>query len=708
MEHPDPRLARFFTPERIALVGASPKEGKVGNILLKNLMVFKASAEVNSGKEVGIYPVNPHYETIWGIPCYPSVLQIADRVDLAVVAVPAASVPEVLEECGKKGIANVVVISAGFKEVGQAGAILESELVRICEAYHIQLIGPNSMGILNTHVDLNATFGRTLPAKGPIAFLSQSGAFVLAVIDWSRSAGVGFSKVVSLGNKAVLDECDFLEYLARDDETDVIALYLEDVRDGRRFMEVVSWVTKTKPVVAMKSGKTDAGARAASSHTGSIAGSIEAFRTAFHQAGVIEADSIEELFDFALTLSRIRELKGGVAIVTNSGGPGVMAADALDELGLELASFERGTLEQLRALQLANFYNPVDVRGDADSAKFGHALRIVSGDKSVGVVLAILSPTGFIDFPQAGEYLLESNDRTPIIPVFMGGEGVSETIERFRARGIQNYFDPARAVRALHAVKQYTERRSRVRQLPPHFTVDWTAVADLIKPVEGEVARMGLGFQGFKILSAYGIPVPRYGAAKTAEEALEVADRIGYPVAMKILSPDIMHKTDIGCVKLGVSREAVARTFYEIIHQAERYTSAGRIEGVLIQEMVEGGKEVIVGMKRDPHFGPLIMFGLGGIYVEVFKDVSFGIAPLTAEDALDMLKKVKAYRILRGVRGERMSDIGSLVEVILRFSQLCTDVSAILEADLNPIKVFDQGKGCCVIDLKLVIEGPQR
>jgi acetyltransferase len=696
-------LDRFFNPEGIAVVGATPKEGKVGNTLLKNIIVFRDSAKVKSAKEVSIYPVNPHYENILGIRCYPSVLQITDCVDLAIVAVPAMSVPEVLEQCGKKGIKNVVVISAGFKEAGREGAILESELVRICETYSVQLIGPNSMGILNTHADLNATFGRATPARGSIAFLSQSGAFVLAVIDWALLANVGFSKVVSLGNKAVLDECDFLEYLATDDDTEVITMYLEDVQDGRRFMEGVSRVTRRKPVVVMKSGKTDAGAKAASSHTGSIAGSVEAFKTAFHQAGVIEANSIEDLFDFALTFSRIRGIKGGIAIVTNSGGPGVMAADALDELGLELASFERGTIEKLRALQIANFYNPVDVKGDADSEKFGAALGIVAGDTSVGAILAILSPTAFIDFVRAGDYVLEFNERKPIVPAFMGGERVTETIERLRGRGIRNYFDPARAVKALCAVKNYSESKERVYVPPPHFTVERDALKQLLKPRTGDETGMGMGLPGFQILGAYGIPVPKYGGAKTAKEALEIADRIGYPVAMKILSSDIVHKTDIGCVKLDVGREMVTETFFEIIHRAEKYTSARRIEGVLIQEMIEGGKEVIVGMKRDPHFGPLIMFGLGGIYVEVFKDVSFGIAPLSKDDALEMIKTVKAYRILRGVRGEPMSDIDSLVDVILRFSQLSTEFPVILEADLNPIKVFEHGKGCCVIDFKLVI-----
>ena len=697
----NPMLDRFFNPESIAVVGATPKEGKVGNTLLKNIIVFKDKAKTE--KEVRIYAVNPNYENILGIACYPAIIQIEDRVDLAVVAVPAVSVPEVLEHCGEKGIKNVVVISAGFKEAGREGAVLESELVRISEKYRVNLIGPNSLGIINTHANLNATFGKATPARGTIAFLSQSGAFALAVIDWAILANMGFSKVVSLGNKAVLDECDFIEYLASDDETEVITMYLEDVRDGRRFMDVVRHISKTKPVVVMKSGKTEAGAKAASSHTGSIAGSVEAFKTAFHQAGVIEANSIEDLFDFSLTLSRIRSVKGGVAIVTNSGGPGVMAADAVDELGLELASFNRATIEELRALHIANFYNPVDVKGDADSEKFGNALGIVAADERVGTIIAILSPTAPIDFDKAGDYVLELNERKPIIPVFMGGETVTESIERFRKQGIRNYFDPVRAVKALYAVKRYSERKERVYVPPPYVTVDRKAIEGLMKLKEREEARMGIGLAGFNILEAYGIPVALYGKAKTADEALEIADRIGYPVAMKIVSPDIVHKTDIGCVKLNVGREVVKEAFFEIVQRAEKYTSARRIEGVLVQQMIEGGKEVIVGMKRDPHFGPLIMFGLGGIYVEVFKDVSFGIAPLGKDDALEMIKNVKAYRILRGVRGESMSDINSLVDVVLRFSQLSTDYPEILEADLNPIKVFENGKGCCVIDLKMVI-----
>ncbi len=697
-------LDQFFNPAGIAVVGATPNEGKVGNTLLKNILSFPEQVKGKANtKSVRIYAINPKYEKILDAKCYPSVLQIEEGVNLAVIAVPAISVPEVLEQCGEKGIKNVVVISAGFKEAGRGGAVLESELIRISDKYGLSVVGPNCLGIINTHTGLNATFGKATPPEGNIAFLSQSGAFALAVIDWSKVANVGFSKVVSLGNKAVLDECDFIEYLAKDDETAVITMYLEDIREGRRFMDVVRQVSKIKPVVVMKSGRTEAGAKAASSHTGSIAGSVEAFSTAFQQAGVVEANSITDLFDFSLTLSRIRDVKGGIAIVTNSGGPGVMAADAIEESGLKLAAFDRRTMEKLRDLHVANFYNPVDVKGDADSEKFGTALGIVSAAERVGAIIAILSPTAPIEFDKAGDYVLELNDKKPIIPVFMGGETVIRAVEGFKKHGITNYFDPVRAVKALYTVDKYSESREKVSAPPPYFKVDRKAIKKLMELREREEAKMGIGVEGFKVLEAYGIPAPSYGKAETTEEALGIADRIGYPVSMKIVSPDIVHKTDVGCVKLNVRREEVKETFFKIMHRAEKYTSARRIEGILVQQMIEGGKEVIVGMKRDMHFGPLIMFGLGGIYVEVFKDVSFRIAPLSKEDAIEMIKSVKAYRILRGVRGEQMSDINSLVDVLLRFSQISMDFPEILEADLNPIKVFGHGKGCYAIDFKMIM-----
>jgi len=685
-------LDKLFNPQSVAVVGATPKEGKVGHIVLKNII----------SKFLGkVYAVNPSYTEILGVKCYPSVLDIPYEVDLIVIVVPARAVLDVLEQCGKKGVRNAVVITAGFKEIGREGAILEAKLTEICRKYGINLVGPNCLGIINTHAQLNATFSKTSPPKGNIAFLSQSGAFILAVIDWAISSNFGFSKIVSLGNKAVLDECDFMEYLASDDETDVIMLYLEGVRDGRRFIEVARKVSKKKPVVVMKSGRTEAGARAASSHTGTLAGSFAAFKAAFQQCGVVQADTIEELFDFSLILSNIRNIEKGIAIVTNSGGPGVMAADAVETFGLELARFERETIEKLKDVlpPEASIYNPVDVIGDADADRFGIAARIISEDRNVGAIIAILTPTARIDFDKAADYI--AGISKPVVTCFMGGESILPAIEKLKEHRIMNFFDPVRAVKALSAVSTYSKARDRAYQEPVRFEVNKEVVRDIINEIRKRRAKI-VGVEGLKVLEAYGIKVAPYGLARTADEAVEIADRIGYPVAMKIVSPDIIHKSDVGCVKLNVGKEDVKRTFFEIVTRAESYMSNARIDGVLVQKMIKGGKEVIVGMKRDPHFGPLLMFGMGGIYVEVFKDVSFRIAPVSRGDALEMIKSVKAYKILRGVRGEKMSDIESIVDVLLRISQLSLDFPDILEMDVNPIMVFE--KGCCAIDFRMVVD----
>ncbi len=677
-------LESMFYPKVVAVVGATPKEGKVGNVLLKNLREFE-------GK---VYAVNPKYDRVLEFECYPSVEDIPDDVDLAIVAVPAKAVPSVLESCGRKGVKNVVVISAGFKEAGNYA--LEREIADICRRYGINMVGPNCLGIINTSNGLNATFGGVMPPKGKMAFLSQSGAFILAVLDWAKMNNVGFSKIVSLGNKAVLDEADFMRYLKDDEGTKVILMYIEGVEDGRKFMDVAKEVSKVKPVVAVKSGKTEAGAKAASSHTGSLAGSFVAYRTAFKQCGVVEANSVEELFDFSLILSEFTGFKGDVAIVTNSGGPGVIASDAVEEFGLRLARFDRRTIDRLREFlpPMANVYNPVDVLGDADAERFGRALRVVSEDPNVGAIIAILTPTAQIDFRKASEYVLEIEK--PVVTCFMGGESVGEAVDVLKEGGVVNFLDPVRAVKSLKSVKTYESYRCSLSEVVEYeIEVDVSRVREHLR---GE--KRVLTAESFEILKEYGIPVPPYGIAKTAEEALRIADEIGYPVVMKIVSPDILHKTDVGCVKLNVGREEVIRTFHELVKRAEDYLKAD-VEGVLVQKMMPQGREVIVGMKRDPQFGPLVMFGMGGIYVEVFKDVSFRIAPFSKRDAEEMVKEVKAYRILKGVRGERPSDIDSLVDVIVRVSKMCLDIEEIVEMDLNPVFVYE--KGCCVVDAKMVL-----
>lgn len=677
----------LFEPESVAVIGASPKEGKVGNTILKNII---------TGFKGRIYPVNPSYSEIFGLRCYPSILEVPE-VDLAVIAVPAVSVIDVLRQCGKRGVKNVVVISAGFRETGRRGALLEAELSKICEQNEINLIGPNCLGIINTHLNLNASFSKKSPPKGEIAFLSQSGALIVSLIDWALAENIGFSKIVSLGNKAVLDESDLLDFLENDKKSRVIMLYIEGLDNGRAFIETARKVAKKKPIIVMKGGKTEAGAKAASSHTGSLAGSYTAFQAALQQSRVIQANSIEELFDYSLILSSIQKLDGRVSIVTNSGGPGVMAADAIDYYGLEAAKLRKETIQKLRELlpPEASFYNPVDVLGDADAIRFGKAVKIVAEDEDTGVIVAILTPTAQIDFDDAADFIIGSPK--PVITCFMGGESVRSAVEKLREHGIVNFFDPIRAIRALSAVKSYEEAKRRKKQKIQVIRADKNSVRKIIDEVTRRRIKI-VGVDALRILEAYGIKTAPYGLARTADEAEEIAEKIGYPVAMKVVSPHIIHKSDVGCVKVNVGRDNVRKAFYEILMRAEEITT--RIDGVLVQKMITDGKEVIVGMKRDPQFGPLLMFGLGGIYVEVFKDVSFRIAPISKEDAHEMIRDVKAYSILKGVRGEKSSDIDSLVDILLKVSQMSIDFPEILEMDINPVKVFE--KGYYAVDFRII------
>lgn len=679
-------MQELFDPKSVAVIGASPKEGKVGNTILKNLV---------QSFEGEIYPVNPTHGEILGVKCYPSI-QDTPQAELAIIAIPAEGVIDAVKQCGKKGTKNVVVISAGFKETGRDGAMLEKKLVRSAEKYGINLVGPNCLGIINTHLNLNATFSRTTPPRGDIAFLSQSGAFILAIIDWAVSQNTGFSKIVSLGNEAVLDESDFIEKLAEDEQTKVIIVYLEGIKNGSRFLKVARKVSKHKPIIVMKSGKTDAGAKAASSHTGSIAGSYTAFQAAFQQSRVIQANTIEEIFDYSMVLSSIQEFEGKVGIITNSGGPGVMAADAIDDFDLELANFHKDTLKKLEEVlpSEASIYNPVDILGDADAQRFGETVRAVSEDEGVSGIITILTPTAQIDFDKAADYLL--GIPKPVLTCFMGGASTQNAVKRLKDAGISNFLDPGRALRAFSAVKNYDEAKREVRSKPPELEVDKSKAKNILSEVERSKV---VSTEAFEVLQAYGINTTPYGMARTASEALEIADGIGYPVVMKVVSPDIIHKSDVGCVKVNVERESVKKAFFDIIMRAEDIGNA-RIDGVIIQKMVEDGREIIVGVKRDPQFGPLLMFGMGGIYVEIFEDVTFRIAPINKADALEMVKGIKAYPVLRGVRGGEHSDIDSLVDVLLKVSRLSVDFPDIMEMDINPIKVFE--KGYYAIDFKII------
>jgi acetyltransferase len=693
-------LDGLLFPRSVAVIGATPVAGKIGNVVFTNVANFPGE----------VYAVNPKYQEIAGKPCFPSVLDLPKPVDLAVVVIPAEGVSQVLRECGKKGIKNAVVITAGFKECGPEGARRERELVQIAEEYGLNVLGPNVLGLISTRVGLNATFAPKGALPGSIAFMSQSGAFCTSVLDWAWKEKLGFSHFVSLGNKAVLDESDFLAAFAEDPETKVIVAYLEGIKDGSRFMELARRISQEKPIVILKAGRAEAGARAVSSHTGTVAGSDHAYDAAFRQCGVIRARTVEELFDYAYILSRQPLPKGKrIGIVTNAGGAGVMAADAAEWEGLAVARLSESTLQALagRLPPEAAIYNPVDIIGHATAEQYQAALELVLADPGVDLAVALSAPHPILRYADLARMVAEAKERfgKPIAVSFMAGELGEEAEEILRRAGIPSFFDPARAVRALAALVKYAEIRARSRTPPPRFPVDLPKARKILKSAE-EKDRVRLGLEAMELLSAYGIPVAKGGVAKTAEEARKIAEEIGKPVAIKILSPEITHKTEVGGVRLSVPPQEADRVAWELLNAFRKTFPGIPMDGVYVQEMLPPGREVILGMVRDPTFGPLLMFGLGGIYVEVLRDVAFGVAPLSREEAEEMVRLIRGAKILLGVRGQPPVDLAGLVDLILRISQMSVENPEILELDLNPVMCYPER--VVAVDVRMTIAEEER
>lgn len=693
-------MERLFSPKSIAVIGASREKGKVGYNVLKNLIKYKFPGKV--------YPINPSAKTILGRKCYPSLKEAPAQIDLAVFAIPAEAVVKVFDECGEKQVPAAIVISAGFKEVGGRGADLEASLGEKVAQYGIRLLGPNCLGLIDTGSKLNASFAAGMPEKGNIGFFSQSGALCTAILDWALGEGVGFSKFVSLGNKLDIDETDILQIMGNDEETEVILGYIEGVKDGVKFLEVARSVTKKKPVIMIKSGGTEAGARAASSHTGSLAGSEKAFGAAFEQAGIIRVVLMEDLFDYARAFSTRRYPKGNrVAIVTNAGGPGIIASDAIERSSLRMASFEKKTIEALRMSlpPTAALYNPVDLIGDAREERYAAALEAVSKDPNVDGLLVLFTPQAMSGPEDIARAITRfSADSKPVLAVFMGGPTVKGSIEILSRASIPNYHYPERAIVAMEAMARYDSWRNRPEPSHRTFEVDKGHVRALLDEASS-AGQVEIGeYKAREIISAYGFKVPGSVIANNPADAEYIAEKIGFPVVMKIASPDILHKSDFGGVRVGLnSKEEVREAFREMKERARRLMPDADIWGVSIQEMVQGGKEVILGSIRDPQFGPVIMFGLGGIYVEVLKDVSFRIAPLSVEDAQEMIRAIRSFPMLQGARGETPVNIDSIVESLLRLSQLVTDFPEIFDIDINPLKVFPEGRDPIALDARLTL-----
>ncbi|EMA24502.1 acetate--CoA ligase alpha subunit [Haloarcula argentinensis] len=695
------RLSTLFAPERVAVVGATDSEGSVGHAVTTNLLDSFAGEVV---------AVNPNKETVLGLPCYDNLAGLEDpgSVDVAVVVVPPTVAVEVIENAGEAGIENVVVITAGFGETGSDGAEREKRLREAASEYDLNLVGPNSLGVMSTPVGLNATFGNLMASDGDISFMSQSGAFITAVLDWAAERDVGFKDIVSLGNKAVLDESDFVAEWGDDPDTDVILGYLEDINDGSSFVQTAREVTQDTPIVLVKSGRTDAGASAAASHTGAMAGSERAYEAGLDKAGTLRVESVQELFDYAQILAG-QPLPDGdeIAIVTNAGGPGVMTTDAVGDSDLQLAQFGDETFSRLREEMPdeANIYNPVDIIGDAPAERFETALETVLADDNVSMAVVVACPTAVLSFEDLSERIVEQQERfeKPVAATLMGGKSVDAGANVLSEAGVPNYFDPARAVGSLDALRRYREIRATEYEEPTTFDVDRERAREILE----SDARRGsnrLGVEAMELLDAYGIPTPQGDVVSSPVEAEAIAEEIGDDVVMKIVSPDILHKSDIGGVEVAVPVEEVRDTYEDLVVRARNYQEDATILGVQVQEMVDldNGVETILGMNRDPQFGPLLLFGLGGIFVEVLEDNTVSVAPVSETEAEGMLDDIDSAPLLRGARGRDPVDEATLVETIQRLSQLVTDFPAIVELDINPLVA--RPDGVQAVDLRLTLD----
>lgn len=695
-------LEMLTEPRGVAVVGASTSPDKLGYQVLHNIIQY--------GYEGGIYPVNPTAPEILGHKAYASVLDCPDPVDLAVILVPNKAVPAVLEQCGQRGLKGAVIITAGFREVGPAGRALEQQLIDTAKRYGMRLIGPNVLGIIDTVCKLNASFAAGMPQRGRIAFMSQSGALCTSILDLALGQGIGFSRFYSIGNKADINELDLIQAWSEDPETRAIMGYLEGITNGPEFIRAASEVTRHKPIIAIKSGTTSAGSQAVSSHTGTLAGSEAAYDAAFKQSGIIRAGSVQDLFDYAQAFARQPLLESeAIAVITNAGGPGIMASDAIERAGLRLAGLTTETKQKLQANlpAAASVANPVDVLGDALADRYEMAINTVLADPNVSALLVVLTPQTMTQIPETAEALGKASKLhgKPCFGAFMGDAAIRDGVQVMRSYDVPNYQVPERAVAAIASMWRHRQWLNTPPLAVEQMDADRQKVQELFDRVRAE-GRVTIGdSEAREVLEAYGIPLPKSGLAATPDAAVALAEQIGYPVVMKIASPDILHKSDIGGIKLNITSASEVRDAFDLlVYRAQRFMPDATIWGCQIQQMVKGGREVIIGVNRDPQFGPLIMFGLGGIYVEAMKDVTFRVAPIDRRNAQEMLGEIRAYKLLRGVRGEKPSDQDAVVDTLLRVSQLVSDFPEIVELDINPLMVFEQGRGVLGIDMRLALK----
>jgi acetyltransferase len=696
------KLDAIFRPKSVAIIGASNTRGKVGFVLANNLL--------KSGYDGPVYFVNLRGNDILGKQAYKTISDIPGEVDLAVVSIPSRYVISTVEECGEKGVKAMIIISAGFKEMGREGAELEKKLVETAKKYGIRIQGPNCLGTINTHLPLDLSFASTLPNKGSIGFITQSGALGTAILDWVISEDIGFGSIVSLGNKADLDEIDFIEAMAENPDIKVILLYLESIERGRKFLEMASEVVKTKPIMVVKGGTSSAGAKAAGSHTGALVGSFLAYQKAFEKAGVILSESMEDLFNYAVAFTEQNLPENeGVAIVTNAGGPGILSTDLIDSLGLKMAALTEETVKTLRENlpPAASTGNPVDILGDALPDRYAVAIEATLKDPNVYSVVVLLTPQAMTDSLTTAKNIVEISKKQdkPVITVFMGGNWVDAATKYLKDNGIPCFNFPEKGIKTLNALYKYSRHLKLPELDPPVFDdIDRDVVRRIFNAVKADGRNVLFPHEAMNVAEAYGLTAPASALSTTADEAIQAADKMGYPVVMKIVSPEIMHKTDIGGVELNLSNSSMVRiAFDEIMRKSRKAQPLAKIYGITVDKMVPRGREMIIGMSRDPQFGPMVMFGLGGIYVNFLKDVAFRLAPMNEREAQHMMEETRSYSLLKGVRGETPADIDKLREAILRVGHLVWDFPELKDLDINPIFVYDDGKGVNALDVKITL-----
>jgi acetyltransferase len=700
------KIGAIMNPRSVAVVGATNRPDSVGLAVFHNIL--------SGGFQGVLYPVNPRAKFVQSVRAYPTLNDVPDEVDLAVIIVPARIVSDVLEQAGKKGVKGAIVISAGFKEVGGEGVELEKQIQEVVRKYNIRLVGPNCLGVINNNpgVSLNASFATKMPRNGSIAFISQSGALCTAVLDYADGRNIGFSKFISFGNKADVNEIDLLHYLGQDPDTDVILMYLEDISNGRAFLETARDIVwgANKPILVVKSGRSEEGARAAASHTGSLAGSDMAYEAIFRQSGILRVEEINELFNYAIAFARQPIPRGNrIAIVTNAGGPGIVATDAAIRHNLDISELSSVTKQKLRENlpPTASINNPVDVIGDATHERYEAAIRHILMDENVDGAIVILSPQAMTDILETAEIVprVTRDIDKPVLCSFMGIVDVSEGIKYLESHGIPNYAFPEDAVRSMASMVHYGYLLGLEGREVRRMAADREAASRIIERKLGDIDRYYMPErEANEILQCYGFPVIKSILVREASELDAAIEEIGFPAVLKISSPDIVHKFDAGGVRLNIeSREDAVQAFEEILANARAFNPSAEIDGVIMARMVRSGVEVILGAARDPKFGPVCMFGLGGTLVEAMKDVTFRVAPMWEISADIMIHSIKAYGVLKGIRGLPPSDIAAIKDCMLRLSQMVSDHPEIAELDINPLIVYAEGMGCVVADSRILL-----